>query len=226
MTLRIACLIPAHNEAPRIAGVLGAVLGHPQIARVLVVDDGSGDGTAEAARALGAEVLELRPNRGKTAALAAGLACLDEEHVLLLDADLEGLSAGAISRLIAPVAAGRADLAISLRGNAPLAWRAIGLDYISGERVLPRALVTPHLGHLNRLPGFGFEVFLNRLILRRGLRPAIVRWPEVASPAKSRKRGVWRGIAADVAMLDDMFRTIPLPEALAQIARLRWRARV
>jgi glycosyltransferase involved in cell wall biosynthesis len=66
---RPLALVPAHDEAPRIARVVRAAARHLP---VLVIDDGSTDGTAEAARAAGASVLEQRPNRGKGAALRAG----------------------------------------------------------------------------------------------------------------------------------------------------------
>ena len=45
----LSCIIPAYNEAPRIAAVLEAVLAHPLITEVIVVDDGSQDNTAEVA---------------------------------------------------------------------------------------------------------------------------------------------------------------------------------
>lgn len=224
MSLDLTCLIPAHNEAARIGPVLAAAVGHPLIARVVVIDDGSSDGTGARARAAGAEVITLSPNRGKTAALAAGIAACQSRHILLLDADLIGLGRGDITRLIAPVARGEADVSLSLRGNAPLLWRGIGLDYISGERVLARALIAPHLPGLLQLPRFGFEVFLNDAIRAGGLRPAVVDWPGVASPAKSRKRGYLAGIAADIAMLGDIFATIGLGRILGQIAYL-WRAK-
>ena len=66
---RVLALIPAHDEAPRIAAVVRGAAAHLP---VLVVDDGSSDGTAHAAREAGAEVLEQRPNAGKGAALRAG----------------------------------------------------------------------------------------------------------------------------------------------------------
>ncbi|EGJ20610.1 glycosyl transferase family protein [Cereibacter sphaeroides WS8N] len=219
--MRVACLIPAYNEAARIGAVLSVVLGHPALDRVLVVDDGSTDGTAEVARAAGAEVLALPRNGGKTAAVAAGIAALEARWILMLDSDLQGLDRAAVSALLAPVLCGEAEVAISLRGNAPLLWRLIGLDYISGERVLPRAQIARHGPALAALPRFGIEVFLNRLWIADGCRVAVVRWPGVASPPKAQKRGLWRGIRADLAMLADIFRTIPAPEALHQIRALR-----
>lgn len=217
----ITCLIPAWNEAARIAAVLAAVTGHPLLARVLVIDDGSTDDTGAIALACGAEVLRTPGNLGKTAALALGLAEVQTPHVLLLDADLTGLDAAAVTALIAPVLAGQAFASLSLRGNAPLIWRWIGLDYISGERVLPMALLARRLADLDRLPRFGFEVFLNRLLMDRAAPVAVVRWPAVRSPFKAQKVGILRGISADIAMLRDIFRTIPAGDCLRQILALR-----
>ncbi len=221
MSHRFACLIPAHNEAARIAAVLDAVLGHPLIDRVLVIDDGSSDGTADVARAAGAEVLRLSPNRGKTRALAAGIAAVQAEHLVLIDADLIGLRPADLTALIAPVARGACHVTLSLRGNAPRTWRALGVDYISGERVIPRALIAPHLDRLDDLPRFGFEVFLNDLITVAGLSVRVIDWPGVASPAKSAKRGLWSGLHADAAMIADILRTMPARRLAGQIAYLR-----
>ncbi len=221
----LSCVIPAYDEAPRIAAVLAAVVGHPGIDEVIVVDDGSTDGTAEiVAETFGAvagvRLIRLPRNRGKSWAVAEGIAAATRDLVVLIDSDLLGLGPDALDALIAPVRAGRADAAISLRGNAPWPWRLIGLDYISGERVLPRALMGPPES-LRRLPRFGLELHLNRRLIAAGLRLAVVRWPEVASPWKSAKRGRWAGLRADMRMLSDMFRTVPPHQALAQILAMR-----
>jgi glycosyltransferase involved in cell wall biosynthesis len=223
MIRSVTCLIPAHNEAPRIAGVLEAVRDHPRIAQVIVVDDGSSDDTADVAARCGVDVLRLSPNRGKSAAIAAGLSRVTTSHVLLLDADLTGLRAADLSDLIAPVQAGRADATLSLRGNAPRLWHWLGVDYITGERVLPMAMLTPCLAQIAALPRFGLEVFLNTRIRAARLRVAIVRWPDVASPAKGVKRGWRAGLWADAAMIRDILRTVPLTTVLGQILYLRSR---
>lgn len=219
---RIACIVPAWNEAARIGAVLTAAGGHPDLAQVIVVDDGSTDGTAEIAAARpGVHLIRQPRNAGKTAALAAGIAAARAEFLMFLDADLTGLRPADISALAAPVLTGRAQASISLRGNAPRLWRRIGLDYISGERVMPRALMSGREGDLLALPKFGFEVYLNRLWLTERYRIAVVGWPGVASPLKAQKAGLWRGLKGDAAMMRDILRVLPPHAAVAQIARMR-----
>jgi glycosyltransferase involved in cell wall biosynthesis len=71
--------VPAHNEAPRVGAVVEGLIA--QGLPVLVVDDGSSDGTGDRAREAGARVLRLEPNRGKGGALKAGFrAALGEER--------------------------------------------------------------------------------------------------------------------------------------------------
>jgi hypothetical protein len=144
---------------------------------------------------------------------------------MLLDSDLTGLTPGAVSRLARPVVDGHADAAISLRGNAPLPWRMIGLDYISGERVMPRALL-PASATLQTLPGFGLEAAMNAHWLATGAHIAVVPWPDVASPAKAAKHGTWTGVKADIGMLRDIGCTIGLGRAARQVWQMRRKAQV
>lgn len=88
--MKAVAIIPAFNEAQTIAEVVRGAAQH--VARVVVVDDGSSDGTGDAARAAGAEVLSLARNGGKGVAVRAGLAHLadsDVTHALLMDGDLQ-----------------------------------------------------------------------------------------------------------------------------------------
>ncbi|WP_136685439.1 glycosyltransferase family 2 protein [Falsirhodobacter xinxiangensis] len=210
----VSCIIPAFNEAARIGGVLSIALGHPALAEVIVVDDGSQDGTADIAAQAGARVIRMTANGGKAAAVFRAAEEARGTHVLMLDADLLGLAADDISRLVAPVMRGECDVTISLRGNSPAIWRAMGVDYISGERVMP----VEDLRRPAPIAGFGLEVWLNRgwRLARRKVR--IVSCPNLSSPAKAAKKGLLPGLLADVGMLRDIFRTASLPEVLRQLA--------
>ncbi|MGP8271297.1 MAG: glycosyltransferase family 2 protein [Terracidiphilus sp.] len=87
--MHTCALIPAFNEAPHIAKVIAGVRRH--IERVVVIDDGSGDGTADAARAAGAVCLKSKTNGGKGSALRAGISYAQAQgeftHVITLDGD-------------------------------------------------------------------------------------------------------------------------------------------
>lgn len=100
--LRVTCLLPAFNEAPRIGQVLEVVTGHPLIDEVIVIDDGSTDATANIAARKGVTVVMLGQNGGKARALAAGVARARGDILVLLDSDLIGLTRHDVTRLIAP----------------------------------------------------------------------------------------------------------------------------
>lgn len=88
---QVAVLVAAHDEEPVIAETIAVAGCQVPAGNVFVVSDGSTDRTAQAARAAGATVLDLHPNRGKAGALAAGIEAFGLCHrfavVLLLDAD-------------------------------------------------------------------------------------------------------------------------------------------
>ena len=121
----VAAIIPARDEAARIAATVAAARRVPGVDLVVVVDDGSTDATAQLARAAGAEVLRHARNRGKAAAMATGADWVADQdrrapaprggarHLLFVDADLED-SAANLSVLVTPVAGGDADMTIAV----------------------------------------------------------------------------------------------------------------
>jgi glycosyltransferase involved in cell wall biosynthesis len=185
--MTVIALIPAHDEAERIAATVEATMRIAGVDRVLVIDDGSSDDTAERAEAAGAEVLRLGRNVGKGAALDAGLASVrgDVDVVVLLDGDL-GASASQGDRLLGPVLRGEADMTVAafptpagkagfglVKGLARAGIRTLGghgftpTAPLSGQRALDRAAldaVTPFAF------GYGVEVALTVRALRAGLR--------------------------------------------------------
>lgn len=118
MRADLVAVIPALDCVGTIARVVEGALAH--VAKVVVVDDGSGDGTAEAARQAGAQVETLPSNRGKGFALRRGLELALRERptaIVLLDGDGQH-DPSEIPNLIAAWCAGGGDLIIGSRwGN-------------------------------------------------------------------------------------------------------------
>ena len=135
--MRTAALIPAFNEARSIAAVIQGLRG--VVAHVLVVDDGSRDGTAEAARRAGARVLVHPANRGKGTAMRNGLGELSRQgftHALLMDGDMQHLPEEAPG-LIEAAAQTSADLIL---GERRFGREAMPASRYHANRIGSRAL--------------------------------------------------------------------------------------
>lgn len=219
----LSCLVCAFNEAERIDTILAAVCGHPLIGEVIVVDDGSTDGTAEHVAAYPeARLIRLPENHGKTYALAHGAAAARGDYLMLLDADLEGLSPADIEALAAPVLAGETDVSLSLRSNSLGVYRLMGLDFISGERVMPTALLATVARAMEELPRWGGEVFINQLIIDHGLSVRVVDWPGVRNTRKAEKVGPWQGALDEWDMIQSALKVLsPLGVVRQNLALLK-----
>lgn len=181
---RVAAVVPARNEGARIGATLAALARLP-LAEVVVVDDGSHDGTGQVARNARARVIRFAENQGKGQAMEAGWRATEAEVILFADADL-GSTAERLWPLVEAVVSGRADLAIAAfragGGGVGLAtgtarWgirRLTGFEAqapLSGQRAARREVleaVSPLEG------GFGVEVAMTIDALRAGYRVAEV----------------------------------------------------
>lgn len=203
MTGRVVVLIPALNEAETVADTVSAARAVPGVTRVVVIDDGSTDATADNARDAGAETLVRHEPGGKAAALEAGLrevgvtrlqgfveVAPELDAVVLLDADL-GESAGQAVELLAPVLGGTADMAIAAFPPPPSGSGGFGLvkglaragiRYLGDRSFEPSAPLSGQRALGPRalraaLPlgyGYGVEVTLTIRALRSGLTVAEV----------------------------------------------------
>jgi len=187
--LPVVVVIPARDEAQRIAATIAAAHRLDGVELVVVVDDGSTDATATIARTSGAKVVCHPANRGKAAALATGTGVAAEqlaaEHLLLfVDADL-GDSAAALAALVPAVSSGEADMSIAILPpqRAPGGGRGLvvrlarrGVEDLtgwvpaqplSGMRCLNQ---TAYVAAQPFARGWGVEVGLTVDVLRAGLR--------------------------------------------------------
>ena len=230
----ISCVVCAYNEADRIRNILDVIVGHPALTEVIVVNDGSTDATLALLGSYpSVRVLSHTPNRGKTFALSRGIAAARCEYLMLLDADLAGVTAADIDALAAPVMRGEAEVSLSLRRNSLWIYRQVGLDFVSGERVAPKRLLIGAVEAMQRLPRWGGEVYMNEIFIRHGCRIAVVKWPRVLNIRKYQKAGFWRGTLAEAKMIADATRVLtPIGlvrqnlALLRQVRRRTWRSRV
>ena len=113
--MKVVAVVPAYNEEKTVGGVVRSLL--PFVQEAVVVDDGSVDGTTREARAGGACVVGHMLNRGLGAAIGTGVeAALRDGADIVVTFDADGQhDAKDVSRLIAPILEGEADVAIGTR---------------------------------------------------------------------------------------------------------------
>ena len=211
--MKLSILMPAYNEAGTLGVAIKRVLDvdYPCEVELVVVDDGSTDGSAEIIEAVDDRRLVTtrhRQNLGKGAALrtAAGLATGD--YVVICDADLE-YSPTELPALVTPVLDGESDVVFGTRtfgshtaysfwyvlGNwavtmfANVLYNAWLSDVETCFKLMPLALYR-ELDLVQR--GFGVEAEITGKLLRRGIRPFEV---PITYRARSREEGkklTWR----------------------------------
>ena len=138
--MRVSFLVPAYNESTTVVSVLDAVWALDLEKQIVIVDDGSTDGTADILRGCTfnhrVQLIRHDRNRGKGAAVRTALAAATGEFAVIQDADLEYDPAD-VPALIEPIERGVADVVFGSRlsGGRPqrayLFWHLLGNRFLS-----------------------------------------------------------------------------------------------
>jgi len=198
-------VVPAYNEASRIGAVLEPLVACKEIGEIIVVDDGSDDGTSEVAVRFPVRLVRLDANRGKAAALDEGVRAAKNDVLLFLDADLVGLKADHVRRMLDAYRTGELDMVVGVfsngRMNTDLAQKIN--PFASGQRVLPRRLWERAKENIEEMD-YGIEIALSRLAAKEGWRKDKVKLDGVTHVLKEEKRGFAAGVWDRLKMYRDM----------------------
>ena len=183
--MKISVVIPTYNEAPAIAEVISAV---PQnkIQEIIVVDNGSTDGTAEKAAAAGARVIH-EPRKGYGSACWAGANSIrNSDIIVFLDGDRSD-DPTQLERIAAPVIQGQADLVIGSRIGGKLEKGSMPLHAKLGNRVIVLLL---RLLYGVRITDIGsFRAIRTRLLADLHMEQMTYGWP-VEMVVKAARKGL------------------------------------
>jgi glycosyltransferase involved in cell wall biosynthesis len=134
--VKVSFIVPAYNEARTIDEVLTRIAALELETQVIVIDDGSTDGTGDLAAGHDGVLVIRQPNRGKGAAIRAGIPHVAGEIAVIQDADME-YDPAEVPTLIDPIVNGSADVVYGSRltGGRPqrayLFWHLVGNRFLS-----------------------------------------------------------------------------------------------
>lgn len=202
---RVAAIVAAYNEAGNIHRVLHALTAYPGFAEVIVVDDGSDDGTAAVAASFPVRLIRHAENKGKGQAMATGVQATDADVLFFCDADMYGIDGSMLDGILGPVLRDESEMVIAMRN-----WRMyyVGsilavIPMLGGQRALTRSL-------WEKVPAaykerFMIEIALNFYARYRGNGFLYRVCPGLRQVPKERKYGVWRGLARRLIMFGEVF---------------------
>jgi glycosyltransferase involved in cell wall biosynthesis len=192
---RLSCtaVVCAYNEQETLSNVLVALVASPLVDEVVVVDDGSVDGTPgvleECATLDKVRAIWFQENQGKGCAMAEGILAARGDVVLFVDADLLNLSPNHAARILGPLLRGGADMVIgSPTGGQNLLGKAFSFRSISGQRAVYRQDILALVGPI-RDSGYGVETLINLYYRKEEKRVRHVTLDDLIHPIKLEKVG-------------------------------------
>jgi LmbE family N-acetylglucosaminyl deacetylase len=206
---QVCAIIPAYNEAEHVGHLLEVLKNVESVAQILVIDDGSQDGTGETALRAAREdgrvrVLRHPQNLGKGQAILTGCQAASAPILLFLDADLASLTPAHIAALVSPVQWGESDMTVGILRSG--IWKADishkTTPWLSGQRCL-RADLLPQVC-AESAQGYGLETALTVAARRQNWRCQEVLLTGLSTSPGTLYRGLWGRVGRKLRMLGDI----------------------
>jgi len=197
--MKIAAIIPAHNEEKSISPIIRVAKENDLINEVIVVDDGSSDSTSIIARESGVKVVKIENNQGKGNALEVGVQETEADILLFLDADLIGLTSKHLTMLLEPVLQESVDMTVGaidrkMFGTFLNEWFRKTESPFSGMRVIKRSFWKQIPKKYKKK--FYIESVITYLAKKNNLKVQPFVLEGVRHIIKEKKMGFWEGTKA------------------------------
>jgi GT2 family glycosyltransferase len=204
-TPRVAAILPAYNEAENIGTVLDVLRHVRLLSEIIIVDDGSQDGTAEVVCQKRKHDPRIRllvhpVNSGKGEALYTGWGATDASSILMLDADLLNLRPDHVEALLEPVMKRQADMTMGLFKRG---WWFTDISHritpwLTGQRCFRSELL--RMVPLQAASGYGLETAITIVARQRGWRCIYVPLVGVSHLPSETHRGFVKGLLTRMRM--------------------------
>jgi polyisoprenyl-phosphate glycosyltransferase len=204
-------VIPAYNEGERILTVLRVLQEVTGIKEIIVLDDGSKDDTYAIVQSYLPQdqrliLLRHSHNLGKGQSIFTAWAAVTSEYVLMLDADLRGLTPAHILALSEPVLSGNYDMTLGLfkDGNWKSDFSHWATPWLTGQRCLRRNMLQ-YVDH-DAAAGYGLETAMTVAVHQQSWKVVKIALRGMSHPISEIHRGGIKGFANRIKMYSHVFR--------------------
>lgn len=160
----VTAVVCAFNEEHTIFGVLQVLSQYPYLDEIIVINDGSTDGTSAVLKAFKhntmIHIIEFPENKGKGAAMAQGIRCSNNDILLFIDADLLNFNTRHVDKLILPLLDEKADMIVGYPTMNNAIEKIDPFKPLTGERVVLKKDILPLLTRIEK-SRFGVETLIN-----------------------------------------------------------------
>ncbi|MDD5731788.1 MAG: glycosyltransferase family 2 protein [Patescibacteria group bacterium] len=193
--MKISCVIPAYNEEKTIFGIVEVVKGIGLFDEIIVISDGSTDMTPYILKRIGGiDFIDLEQNVGKGGAVWQGLQKATGEVIVMLDADLIGVSREHLEKIITPLKNEGVHVCVGVIQHEKRAWMSFiqkAGSNLSGQQAFFKYLIEDANIKDSR---FGLEIALKNHFKKKKARVKKVFLPGVSHLMKEQKMGLEQGL--------------------------------